>query len=83
MPNITPSASQVDYNIPGGKNTRGLSVLQGVRCLAPSLLDDPELLCSKVRAVPSRWRHIRRPIKCARLCVRARVLVHARASDFS
>jgi hypothetical protein len=33
----------VDYNIPGGKNTRGLSVLQGVRCLAPSLLDDPEV----------------------------------------
>jgi len=56
MPHITPSASQVDYNIPGGKNTRGLSVLQGVRCLAPSLLDDPELhykVCALGWCVPT------------------------------
>mmetsp|Transcript_10262 Transcript_10262/g.14010 ORF Transcript_10262/g.14010 Transcript_10262/m.14010 type:complete len:380 (+) Transcript_10262:293-1432(+) len=33
----------IAYNIPGGKNTRGLSVVQGVRCIAPHLLKDPEM----------------------------------------
>jgi farnesyl diphosphate synthase len=33
----------IEYTIPGGKNTRGLSVLQGVKCLKASVLDDDEM----------------------------------------
>eukprot|EP00959_Pyramimonas_sp_CCMP1952_P395474 8286558-Pyramimonas_sp.AAC.1 len=32
----------VEYTVPGGKNTRGLSVLQGVKCLNERMLDDDE-----------------------------------------
>uniref|UniRef100_A0A7S0WQW2 Farnesyl pyrophosphate synthase n=1 Tax=Pyramimonas obovata TaxID=1411642 RepID=A0A7S0WQW2_9CHLO len=32
----------IEYTVPGGKNTRGLSVLQGVKCLNERILDDDE-----------------------------------------
>eukprot|EP00239_Pterosperma_sp_CCMP1384_P010832 CAMPEP_0197866330 /NCGR_PEP_ID=MMETSP1438-20131217/44158_1 /TAXON_ID=1461541 /ORGANISM="Pterosperma sp., Strain CCMP1384" /LENGTH=378 /DNA_ID=CAMNT_0043484889 /DNA_START=486 /DNA_END=1622 /DNA_ORIENTATION=- len=32
----------IDYNVPGGKLNRGISVVQGVRTLKPELLADPD-----------------------------------------